>query len=295
MRVYLYSAVLILLSALPARAAINILLDYGETSAENIATYGPTFESAVAFWQSHLTGYRDGALAPSAVTIGVTLANIDGAGGTLGSAGPSIVNIQGSFMETLAGGMTFDTSDLGSLVAANRFDDVIRHEMGHVLGLGSLWSSSAVGIPGFQELYVSGSGQYTGEAALDAFKLEFNQPDATFIPVELDGGLGTANGHWNMGIDLGVREEPDSRDDPGDGIVYTSVNNGYTLDDELMSGFLTGEAWLSYTSLQGFYDIGFEVAITGPIPEPAAASFIAASISALCASARRRRVVPTKR
>ena len=85
-------------------------IDYGTTSAEDIATYGPTFAEAVDFWQSHLTGYRDGALAPSAVTIAVTLENIDGLGGTLGSAGPSTVDIQGSFMEPVTGGMTFDTS-----------------------------------------------------------------------------------------------------------------------------------------------------------------------------------------
>ena len=71
------------------------------------------------------------------------------------------------------------------------------------------------------------AGQYTGAAALDAFKLEFNQLEATFVPVELDGGAGTANGHWNMGIDLGADELPDSRDDR-DSIVYTSVNNGWT-------------------------------------------------------------------
>ncbi len=81
--------------------------------------------------------------------------------------------------------MTFDTSDLGSLVSAGTFEAVIRHEMAHLLGFGSLWSSSAVGLPGYQEVYVNGSGQYTGAFGLAAFQQEFDQADATYVPIEL--------------------------------------------------------------------------------------------------------------
>jgi hypothetical protein len=158
--------------------------------------------------------------------------------------------------------MTFDTADLNTMVGNGIFETVIRHEIGHVLGFGSLWT--------YNNVYLQGTGQYTGEAALAAFRIEFNQPQANYVPVELDGGAGTANGHWNMGIFLGSAETADSRDDPGDAIVYTSVNNGLSLDDELMTGYLTGDAWFSNTTLQSFYDIGYEVAfdIAGqPIPE----------------------------
>lgn len=252
-------------------ASINIVLDYGATSAADIASYGATFEAAETFWESNLSGYRDGSLAPTSVTLNVAISNIDGVGGTLGSAGPSHVNIQGNFMETTQGNMTFDTSDLGSLVTAGAFEAVIRHEMAHVLGFGTLWSGSAVtGLLGFQEVYNSGTGQYTGASALAAFQVEFNQPGATYVPVELDGGGGTANGHWNMGIDHGINYEvADSRDDPGDAIIYTSVNNGLSLDNELMTGYLSGDAWLSATTLQSFYDIGYETLLSSPVPEPA--------------------------
>ncbi|WPJ97403.1 hypothetical protein SH580_06730 [Coraliomargarita algicola] len=257
-------------AASTAYPAINIVLDYGTTSSEDIESYGAAFSSAESFWESQLTGYRDTGLnAPTQVLVNVNLSEIDGAGGVLGSAGPTYGNFGGTFVETTEGDMTFDTVDIDSLVAAGIFDSVIRHELGHVLGLGTLW--------GLNGVYSSGTGQYTGAAALSAFQIEFDQAGASYIPVELDGGAGTANGHWNMGVDLGTYEEADSRDDPGDGIVYTSINNGLTLDNELMTGYLTGEAWLSNTTLQSFYDIGYEVALDiygQAVPEPSAFAFI---------------------
>lgn len=182
--------------------------------------------------------------------------------------------------------MTFDTADLDTLVGAGTFEAVIRHEIGHVLGFGTLW--------GLNGVYVSDTGEYIGAAALSAFQIEFNQPGATYVPVELDGASGTANGHWNMGVDLGTSEAADSRDDPGDTVVYTSVNNGLSLDNELMAGFLSGEAWLSNTTLQSFYDIGYQVAfdvIGNPVPEPASYALAMALLSTGMLLKRRARAV----
>lgn len=253
---------------------INIVLDYGATAQQDIENYGATFDAAEAFWETRLVGYRDtGSNAPSRLLINVALELIDGSGGTLGSAGPTLGNFRGNFVETTEGNMRFDTADISGLQSNGGLAAVIRHEMAHVLGFGTLWNIfELTGIPGYQQVYTDGSGEYTGAAALAAFQEEFAQPNATFIPVELDGGGGTANGHWNMGVNLGSPYEvPDSRDDPGDAIVYTSVNNGLSLDNELMTGFLTGDAWLSNTTLQSFYDIGYEV-----VPEPASAALLLA-------------------
>lgn len=268
-------------------AAMDIVLDYGATTNADILTYGATFSQAEAFWESQLTGYRDSALnAPTQVLINVNLSAIDGAGGVLGSAGPTFGNFDGNFIETTQGDMTFDTVDIDGLVTAGLFQAVILHEMAHVLGFGTLW--------GLNGVYTAGTGQYTGAAALSAFQIEFNQPGATYVPVELDGGDGTANGHWNMGIDLGTPyEEPNSRDDPGDNITYFDVNDGLNLDNELLTGYLTGDVWLSNTSIQSFYDIGYEVAfdINGnPVPEPATAALLFGAVASLMVF-RRRRVV----
>ncbi|MEN8743620.1 MAG: hypothetical protein ACN4GF_06205 [Lentimonas sp.] len=292
MMLFLRISLFLLVTVSEVDAAINIVLDYGVTSTADIETYGATFEAAESFWEANLTGYSDGPLAPTSVTLNVALGNIDGVGGTLGSAGPTLANTQGNFLETTQGNMTFDTSDIGGLVSAGTFEAVIRHEMAHVLGFGTLWSSSGAGQPGFQEVYVDGTGEYTGAFGLAAFQTEFNQPAATYVPVELDGGVGTANGHWNVGFDLGVdKEVVDSRDDPGDSIIYVSVNNGQQLANELMSGFLTGDAWLSNTTLQSFRDLGYEIELS-PVPEPGLFSALL-GFSALAVVLSRRRPVST--
>ena len=67
--------------------------------------------------------------------ISSTLTEIDGVGGTLGSAGPGSV---WSSCNTISaeGTMTFDIDDIADLEAAGTFEGVILHEMGHVIGIG---------------------------------------------------------------------------------------------------------------------------------------------------------------
>jgi hypothetical protein len=261
-------------------------LDYGNTTAEDIASYGGAFTAAENFWESNLTGYRDPiGNTPTDITINVDLSYIDGLFNVLGSAGPSNVNIQGNFMETVSGGMTFDTADLDYMVTNGVFEKVIRHEMGHVLGFGVLWDTAAIldgtGIPAtFQQVYTNGSGQYTGAAALAAYQVEFGQPSATFIPVELDGGDGTANGHWNEAKDnFNVENVAGFDSDPGDGVaaptIVGGVHAGESLDDDLMTGVLSGSAYLSNTTLASFYDIGYTITDLILIPESKA--FVALS------------------
>ena len=72
--------------------------------------------------------------------------SIDGPGQILGSAGFCVYRT-GSMLP-LVGVMRFDSADLGSL-SVTRLRDVILHEMGHVLGFGTLWPNPiAVGFPG---------------------------------------------------------------------------------------------------------------------------------------------------
>lgn len=246
-------------AATQAFAVVDIVLDYGNTSAQNIATYGATFTAAERFWESRLTGYVDeGSNAPGQVVIDISLENIDGLGGTLGSARTTQGNFSGAYVETTRGEMAFDTTDIpfyGGLIPGT-FEDVIRHEMAHVLGFGILWALNG--------LYVNGTGEYTGAAGLAAFQEEFNAPDAVFVPVELQGGVGTANAHWDEGTNY--------------------ANNGRRLDDELMSGSASGSMWLSQTTLQSFRDIGFTV-----IPEPAWCSLLLAMASCFYSVIRRNR------
>ena len=213
------------------------------------------FEAAKAVWEGLITGWKE-TVGISSVTIDVNLSNIDGAGGILGSAGPTTGVVTTNFLYASSGSMTFDTSDIPSLGSV--FSDVVLHEMGHVLGIGTLWSASAAtggAVTGRQELYINNSGQYTGAFGVAAYTAEFGQ-DGAFVPVELGGGPGTANGHWN---------EVD-----GGGQLTGIVGPGGDLRNELMTGWLDAPLFISNTTIQSMQDLGFNV-----VPEPASATLLA--------------------
>ena len=67
---------------------------------------------------------------------------IDGPGKILGQAGPTHIRPEGSGASALLpakGVMTFDTDDLKKMQSDGTLNDVITHEMGHVLGIGTVW------------------------------------------------------------------------------------------------------------------------------------------------------------
>lgn len=237
-----------------ATIGFDIILNYNNAPTVSQAA---AFASAEAAWESIITGYQIDDIFDTNLTINVNLSNIDGAGGVLGSAGPSTAKLNAAglavtatYLYTSTGVMTFDTSDTDGLEIAGVFDDVILHEMGHVLGIGTLWSSSSVGFAGRQELYVNGSGQYTGAFGLAAYNDEFEQ-SGSFVPVELGGGGGTANGHWNE-VDNGAGAT---------GIV--SKYTGQDMRDELMTGWLNSNPFISNLTKEGMRDLGYTI-----VPEP---------------------------
>ena len=165
------------------------------------------------------------------LVIYVTLRNIDGPGNVLGSAGPCLTRTTGSRL-TAVGTMTFDTSDLASLEGAGQLDQVVLHEMGHVLGIGSLWNSR-----GFTVGYDSDSASFNGAAA-SAVWAGLGGTTANRVPVEncvgIPGcGTGTKNSHW--------RES--------------------TFRTELMTGYLNGGVAnpLSALTIASLQDIGYTV------------------------------------
>ena len=67
---------------------------------------------------------------------------IDGPGGILGQAGPTHLRPAGagtSAFLPVKGIMSFDTADLAQMQADGTLKDVITHEMGHVIGIGTIW------------------------------------------------------------------------------------------------------------------------------------------------------------
>ena len=147
-----------------------------------------------------------------------------------------------TFVYANKGRMRFDTADLASLESRGTLFDVIVHEMAHVIGFGTLWTTDFF-IAGSQSNYVSGSGRYTGEYALEIYRREFVE-NATFIPVELGGGGGTANSHW---------------DEPWPG-----------GSSDLMTGYLGPyPISLSDTTVASFADIGYLTSVTHAVSEAA--------------------------
>ena len=67
---------------------------------------------------------------------------IDGPGGILGQAGPTNLrpaSAGASAFLPAKGIMSFDTADLAQMAADGTLVDVITHEMGHVIGIGTIW------------------------------------------------------------------------------------------------------------------------------------------------------------
>ena len=87
--------------------------------------------------------------------------------------------------------MTFDTDDLKKMQTDGTLNDVITHEMGHVLGIGTIWPLKKL---------LKGEGTdnptFSGKAAMAAYKELRGASRAVRVPVENTGGPGTAGGHW---------------------------------------------------------------------------------------------------
>ena len=99
------------------------------------------------------------------------------------------------------GQMQFSTTYIASKVADGSFKDVILHEMGHVLGIGSLWSKSDFG---FINGFGSTDPQYTGAKAVAEYRTLLGSGSTVVsVPVENEQsgmpgkpGDGSYAGHW---------------------------------------------------------------------------------------------------
>jgi hypothetical protein len=166
------------------------------------------FDSAAAQWERLIYGdvpdefasFPAGTCGPGSpvinetiddIIIYVRLDSIDGPGKILGQAGPCLIRDPG--FQPGVGVMHFDTADVAGLLAAGKFDDVVRHEMGHVLGFGTVWESLGV---------LSGGGgtdpHFVGAQATAAFDHNGGQPYSAGakVPVENCCGSGTRDSHW---------------------------------------------------------------------------------------------------
>ena len=119
------------------------------------------------------------------ILISAELSAIDGSGGVLGQAGPTAIRT-GSFLPATAT-MQFDIADAKAFDAipngdgSSLWDIIVLHEMMHSIGFGTIWSNKGL---------VNSDGFFTGANADAAY-------GHRLIPVEQDGGSGTAGSHWD--------------------------------------------------------------------------------------------------
>jgi Leishmanolysin len=218
------------------------------------ATQRAVFETAAARWASLITGDVEdvdaqipaetcGGKSPSLdliiddLVIFAGVEEIDGPGQVLGSAGPCYIRDDANALPVV-GVMRFDLSDVNALEAGGQLGAVIVHEMGHVLGIGSLWSfrgllhnpSPAAGPP--VDTYFGGANGIAGFDAIGGT----TYTGGIKVPVENTGGSGTANAHWRENV----------------------------LKNELMTGYLNnGSNPLSQLTVRSLQDLGYAVNVGG--------------------------------
>jgi hypothetical protein len=236
----------------PTSSTPTIEVVFTKNTTDEIVT---AFENAMDFWNSVIINthetvalpsgtthagtlgcsatsvFPDGTTELTGLTIFATIGPIDGVGQILGRAGPCSFSYEGAtssafgMMMSRIGEMTFDEVDLQSMVDDGTLERVIMHEMGHVLGIGTLWHNFRKGSAGDAD----NDPRYIGVKGNEGYKqIGGLRSD---IPIANTGGGGTANGHW--------RES--------------------TFPDELMSGYASGAMPASIMTVKTLEDLGYTV------------------------------------
>jgi len=235
------------------------------------ATVQTAFDSAVAKWRRliyrplstiSLSGVAAGTCgsgtpALSGTTNGLVIYasvdSIDGPKKILAQAGPCLIRSSSGL--TVVGVMKFDSADIGGLIADGTLKAVVLHEMGHVIGFGTLWDLPSPPFPAaclqlpstppddIQDTYFSCP---KGRAQFDSIG-GTSYAGGQKVPVENCGTspfvfpactTGTVNGHWRQ-------------------VVF---------GNELMVGFLPSNPTLSVVTVAAQEDLGYTVNYAGADP-----------------------------
>ncbi|HEY5086197.1 MAG TPA: Ig-like domain-containing protein, partial [Gemmatimonadaceae bacterium] len=133
--------------------------------------------------------------------------SIDGPGKTAGLGGPCVIR-DNAPQFTALGTVTVDSADAPSLAQQGVLVALLTHEMGHILGIGTLWSdqpvrndsvffpNTAAGLNGPDPVFI-------GQAARAAYaELGFTVDSSRGVPIENLGavGDGTRGAHWRASV-----------------------------------------------------------------------------------------------
>jgi hypothetical protein len=143
------------------------------------------------FWESRITGYAPG------INIATVPISINPSTSGLASASFSGSIFAGGFNVSTSGFVNINIMEIDNFAnwqgdepnGLNFIDELLAHEVGHVLGIGTQWTNNNV--------YILNTFQYTGQHGAAAYAAEFND-SIMYAPVENAGNPGTPNAHWDQ-------------------------------------------------------------------------------------------------
>ncbi|WP_420439883.1 leishmanolysin-related zinc metalloendopeptidase [Candidatus Palauibacter sp.] len=219
------------------------------------------FDDAVEFWESILadTELPDVPVGPGValgcqgVTSNVSLeviddlaivadvGELDGQGRTLGWA--AVCGIREESGLPLIGVLRFDSEDLEVLRESDAMEEVILHEIGHLLGFGTVWDEQGLLINPSLPDSLGTDTHFRGPFAIAAFDEAGGDiyTGGQKVPVENYAGRGSADAHWRESVldhelmtprlNLGVSNPLSAT------TVQSLADMGYTVDARLAEPF----------------------------------------------------------
>ncbi len=165
------------------------------------------------------------------LVIFVAIQGVDGEGGVLASAAPCYVREEN--FTPLAGVVSFDAADLEWMAEEDWLEDVAVHEIGHVLGIGTLWRHHDLlqnpSLPNNR----GADTHFSGPRAIAAFAQAGGaRYQGGKVPVENVRGSGSGDSHWRESV----------------------------LGTELMTPIIAGDSNpLSRITIESLADLGYRV------------------------------------
>jgi hypothetical protein len=226
-------------------STFDIDISYSDGNAGNYSSY---FSQAAQRWEQVITG--DLPDVTNAVyghiddlLITVSVGSYDGVGGVLAHSGYDYRRASGTMLPT-HGNILIDSADLPGMLSNGTLLTVIEHEIGHVLGFDQR-------IFALDDL--SNSSGFTGSHATFAYQLLSGNSSASAVPLETEGGSGTAGSHWS------------------ESVFGTELMTGYTMG-------LPGQ--LSTITIGAFQDMGYTVNYSAADPYTLPAGHLVAATDA---------------
>jgi leishmanolysin len=164
----------------------------------------------------------------------------------LGESGPCLVRQPGNI--PVVGVMSLNSTTLTSLATNGLLNDVVTHELAHLLGFGTVWD-----LDNLIQDSTSKNPWFSGPDAQAAFRAADPSYSDKIVPVEAGGGAGTTLSHWRESV----------------------------MTNELMTGFINnpGPNPLSAVTIQSMADLGYTVDVSVADPWPTPGSGVAAAVA----------------